>query len=124
MNFVREFLAWDLSNSNSPFTESGLSSEAIAIKSYLLSSPDKFSKVVNARVISMKLERFGAFKTPKIIEMYARLDRPGESEGSQNCEFVENEDEGLVLILDIYERFSTYFTCRKAATYIFIDIHY
>jgi hypothetical protein len=98
---VTEFLARGSSNSDSSFTDSGLSSEAFAIQSYLLSSPDVFAKVVNARVISMKLERFEALNTTNIIEMYAGLDRPEEGDGSQNCELAENEDEELVLISDI-----------------------
>jgi hypothetical protein len=100
-NLVRESLARVFSNSNSSFTDSGLSSEAFAIHSYLLSSPDVFSKGVNARVSSMKLDRSETLNTPNIIEMHAGLGPPGEGEGSQNCDPVQNEDKGLVLISDI-----------------------
>jgi hypothetical protein len=98
---IRESSARAPSNSNSEFTISGLCSEAFAIQSYLLSSPDVFAKVVDARVVNMKLERFETLNTPNIIEVHAGPDPPGEGEDSQNSELVENEEEGLVLIPDL-----------------------
>jgi hypothetical protein len=66
-----------------------------------LSSPDVFAKVVDARVVNMKLERFETLNTPNIIEVHAGPDPPREGEDSQNSELVENEEEGLVLIPDL-----------------------